>query len=84
MTKTDFKSRKSLILAVIVLMSLILVKPLAQTCFREITVPYEKDYLIPTTDLIRIYDNAFLNFLVLPGGTLAATVLRGDLKVIWK
>lgn len=65
------------------LMSLILVKPLAQTCFREITVPYEKDFLIPTTDLIRIYDNAFLNFLVLPGGTLAATVLRGDLKVIW-
>jgi len=65
------------------LMSLILVKPLAQTCFREITVPYEKDFLVPTTDLIRIYDNAFLNFLVLPLGTLAATVLRGDLKVIW-
>ena len=65
------------------LMSLILVKPLAQTCFKETTVPYEKDFLIPTTDLIRIYDNAFLNFVCLPGGTLAATVLRGDLKVIW-
>jgi len=65
------------------LMSLILVKPLVQTCFREITVPYEKDFLVPTSDLIRIYDNAFLNFICLPGGTLAATVLRGDLKVIW-
>ncbi len=65
------------------LMSFILVKPLAQTCFRETTVPYEKDFLIPTTDLIRIEDNAFLNFLVLPLGTLAATVLRGDIKVIW-
>lgn len=65
------------------LMSLILVKPLAQTCFREITVPYEKDFLIPTTDLVRIYDNAFLNFICLPLGTLAATVLRGDLKVVW-
>jgi hypothetical protein len=65
------------------LMSFILVKPLVQTCFREITVPYEKDFMVPTSDLIRIYDNAFLNFLVLPGGTLAATVLRGDLKVIW-
>lgn len=65
------------------LMSLILVKPLVQTCFREITVPYEKDFLVPTSDLIRIYDNAFLNFVCLPLGTLAATVLRGDLKVIW-
>lgn len=63
--------------------SIILVKPLVQTCFREVTVPYEKDLLIPTSDLIRIYDNAFLNFLCLPLGTLAATVLRGDLKVIW-
>ncbi len=63
--------------------SLILVKPLAQTCFRAADVPYEKDFLIPTTDLVRIQDNAFLNFLVLPLGTLAATVLRGDIKVIW-
>lgn len=63
--------------------SIILVKPLAQTCFREVTVPYEKDFLVPTTDLVKIEDNAFLNFLVLPLGTLAATVLRGDLKVIY-
>ena len=63
--------------------SIILVKPLVQTCFREITVPYEKDFLIPTSDLIKIEDNAFLNFLCLPLGTLAATVLRGDLKVIY-
>jgi hypothetical protein len=63
--------------------SLILVKPLVQTCFRALDVQYEKDLLIPTTDLVKIQDNAFLNFLVLPLGTLAATVLRGDLKVIW-
>ena len=65
------------------LFALVLVKPLVQTCFREITVPYEKDFLIPTSDLIRIYDDAFLGFLCLPLGSLAATVLRGDLKVIW-
>lgn len=65
------------------LFSLVLVKPLVQTCFREVTVPYEKDFLIPTTDFPRIYDDAFLSFLCLPLGTLAATVLRGDLKVIW-
>jgi len=73
------------------LFTIILVKPLAQTCFREggistagtIATPYEKDFLIPTTDIIRIYDNAFLNFVVLPQASLATTVLRGDLKVIW-
>jgi hypothetical protein len=63
--------------------SIILVKPLVQTCFREVTVPYEKDFLVPTTDLVKIEDNAFLNFLCLPLGSLAATVLRGDLKVIY-
>lgn len=65
------------------LFALVLVKPLAQHCFREVTVPYEKDYLVPTTDLVRIYDDAFLGMLCLPLGTLAATVLRGDIKVIW-
>jgi cyclophilin family peptidyl-prolyl cis-trans isomerase len=65
------------------LMSIILVKPLAQTCFREITVPYEKDILIYNTDMPRIYDDAFLSMVALPGGTLAATVLTGYLKVIW-
>jgi hypothetical protein len=65
------------------LFALVLVKPLVQTCFREITVPYEKDFLLPTSDLIKIEDDAFLGFLVLPLGTLAATTLRGDLKVIW-
>jgi cyclophilin family peptidyl-prolyl cis-trans isomerase len=65
------------------LMSIILVKPLVQTCFREITVPYEKDILIYNTDMPRIYDDAFLSMVALPGGTLAATVLTGYLKVIW-
>lgn len=73
------------------LFSIILVKPLAQTCFREggistagtTAIPYEKDFLIPTTDVVQIQDNAFLNFVVLPQASLATTVLRGDLKVIW-
>jgi len=73
------------------LFTIILVKPLAQTCFREggistagtIATPYEKDFLVPTTDIIRIYDDAYLNFVVLPQASLATTVLRGDLKVIW-
>lgn len=65
------------------LFALVLVKPLVQTCFREITGPYEKDFLIPTSNLPQIYDDAFLGFVCLAMGSLAATILRGDLKVIW-
>jgi hypothetical protein len=65
------------------LFSIILVKPLAQTCFREITVPYEKDILIYDNDLPRIYDDAFINMICLPGGTLAATTLTGYMKTIF-
>jgi hypothetical protein len=66
------------------LMSIILVKPLAQVCFREITTPYEKDLMMFQNDMPRIYDDAFLNFICLPLGTLAATVLTGDMKVVWE
>ena len=73
------------------LFSIILVRPLAQICFREcqistaatINTPNEKDFLIPTRELPRIYDDAYLNMVVLPQASLATTILRGDLKVIW-
>lgn len=73
------------------LFSIILVKPIAQTCFREagistagtVSTPFEKDFLIPTGDLPKIYDDAFLNMVVMPQTTLATTQLRGSLKVIW-
>lgn len=73
------------------LFSIILVKPLAQICFREsqistagtINTPNEKDFLIPTGELPRIYDDAFLGMIVLPQASLATTILSGELKVIW-
>lgn len=73
------------------LFSIILVKPICQTNFREggistagtIATPYEKDFLVPTGNLPIIEDNAFLNFIVLPQAALNTTQLRGDLKVIW-
>lgn len=65
------------------LFSLVLVKPLAYTMIRGIDAPVEKDFLLSQEQLPRIYDNAYLNFLVLPQGTMAATVIIGDLKVIW-
>lgn len=74
------------------LFSIILVKPLMQTCFREsqistagtINTPNEKDILFHSGMLPRILDDAFLNFVVLPQASLATTILTGNLKVIWK
>lgn len=65
------------------LFTLILVKPLAQTTIKEITAPYEKDFFILAQSVPQIEDDAYLNFLCLPRGTLAATALIGDIKVIW-
>lgn len=65
------------------LFALVLVKPLLRTAINETTAPYEKDALLIGGEIPRIYDDAFLGFLVLPRGTLAATALVGDIKVIW-
>ena len=65
------------------LFALVLVKPLLWTAINEITAPYEKDALLIGGDIPRIYDDAFLGFLALPRGTLAATALIGDIKVVW-
>jgi len=74
------------------LFTLILVKPIAQTCFVEcptttnpVSTQNEKDFLIYSSELTRIYDDAYLNFIVLPQSTFftAVAMFRGDLKVIW-
>jgi len=65
------------------LFALVLVKPLLYTQIFETTAPYEKDALLIGGQIPRIYDDAFLGFLALPRGTLAATALVGDIKVVW-
>lgn len=65
------------------LFSLILVKPLAQTQIREQTAPVEKDYLIETSDIPEIQDDAFLSWLTCPNGSLNAVTLFGDLQVVY-
>lgn len=62
------------------LFSIILVKPLAQFSIRGIDAPVEVDYLkdFPTPTIIQ--DDAFLNFLCLPQGSLAASAIHGSLK----
>jgi len=65
------------------LFALVLVKPLLRTAVNETTAPYEKDALVIGGEVPRIYDDAFLGCLALPRGTLAATALVGDIKVVW-
>jgi hypothetical protein len=65
------------------LMTLILVKPLGTSVVREITAPVEKDYFLEAGTIPRVYDDAYLSFLCLPNGTLAATALLGDIKTIF-
>lgn len=65
------------------LMTFILVKPLGTSVIREITAPVEKDYFMEAGVIPQIYDDAYLSFLCLPQGTLAATALMGDIKTIW-
>lgn len=65
------------------LFTIVLVKPLDMLCIRGIDAPVEKDFFITQNHLTQIQDNAYLNFLSLPQGSLAATALIGDLKVIW-
>lgn len=66
------------------LFALVLVKPLATTVIREITAPVEKDYFLEAGVIPRIYDDAFLGFLISPANSgIASAVITGDLKVIW-
>lgn len=65
------------------LFALVLVKPLAQLQLRGIDAPVEADYLTMFGQLPRVEDDAYLNFLACPAGSLAATALHGDITVVW-
>lgn len=65
------------------LFALVLVKPLAQLSLRGIDAPVEVNYLLDFGQLPRIVDDAYLNLLACPRGSLAATALHGDLTVVW-
>jgi hypothetical protein len=65
------------------LFSLVLVKPLAQMSIRGIDAPVEVNYFTDFGQLPVIADDAYLNFLALPQGSLAATAIHGDLTTVW-
>ena len=65
------------------LFALVLVKPLAQLQLRGIDAPVEANYFTDFGQLPLIVDDAYLNFLACPSGSLAATALHGDITVVW-
>lgn len=66
------------------LFTLVLVKPLLQMQIRGIDAPVEVDpFLMKGTSLPVIQDDAYLNFIALPKGSLAATAIHGTIKTVW-
>lgn len=65
------------------LFSLVLVKPLASIALRGIDAPTEIDYLTDMASLPEIEDDAYLNFLALPNGTLSGAPIIGIIETTW-
>ena len=64
--------------------ALVLCYPLGALAIREANVPAEKDFLIDTgLAMPRIYDDAYLSFLVLPNASIAAAPIYGSIQTVW-
>jgi hypothetical protein len=67
------------------LFTLVLVKPIAGLTVREITAPTEKDFLLDAGfGLPVIEDDAFVEFIACPNGSLSGVPLFGDAVFIWE
>ena len=65
------------------LFALVLVKPLASIALRGIDAATEIDYLTDMASMPQIADDAYLNLLALPNGTLANAPIIGVLETSW-
>lgn len=65
------------------LITLVLVKPLAQLQLFEQTAPVEVDYFINFAQCTEIQNNAYLNFICCPNASLSGVSLYGDLTTVW-
>jgi O-succinylhomoserine sulfhydrylase len=65
------------------LVAFVLVKPVTQLSIRTITAPVERQCFTDFTDMPPIADDAYLNFVVLPPGTVAASNIQGYLQTVW-
>ena len=65
------------------LLALVLVKPLAQMTIYDITAPVEKEFIIDHNIAPGVIDDAYLNFICLPSGSLAGAVFAGTIETYW-
>jgi hypothetical protein len=65
------------------LLALVLVKPVARVSVFETVSPAETDFLLEYGELPKIDDDAYLNFICKPVGTLAGAPIAGDITTIW-
>jgi hypothetical protein len=65
------------------LIALVLVKPIARHTIRGVDAPVERDFFMEMSDIPAIADDAYLNMIVLPVGTLAAALIYGYIKTCW-
>jgi len=65
------------------LFTLVLVKPLAQMFIRGADAPVEVDYFVNFSQCPSFENDAFLNFLCCPAGSLSGVQLTGLIKTIW-
>lgn len=65
------------------LISLVLVKQLAESYIREVTAPHERDFSMDMGSLPIIKDDAYINLLSLPSGSLSGSPIMGYIKTLW-
>ncbi len=65
------------------LISLALVKQIATHSIRGVDAPVEQDFYMTSSQLPVIKDDAYLNLLALPAGSLSAAPIYGYLKTLW-
>ena len=65
------------------LFALVMVRVIAQTSLRGVDAATERDYLLDMGSLPVIPDDAYLNLLCLPAGTLAGAIFYGYIKTLW-
>ena len=65
------------------LISLVLVKQLGETYIRETTAPHERDFSMDMGSMPIIEDDAYLNFICLPVGTLSGAPIMGYIHTLW-
>jgi hypothetical protein len=64
--------------------ALVLCREIGSVSIREANVPAEKDYLLDTgLSMPEIKDGAYINFLALPSGSLAAQSFYGSIQTTW-